>query len=161
MHVAEEWFTFKCIYTYIECMSTPRQIGQQCLMFNSRRAARYLTRAYERELRNADLTGGQFSILATLAGRGAMAISPLANALGMDRTSLTRTLTPLQRRGFISIETDTLDSRSKRVRLTNAGRDIFDRAVPSWQISQEALSAKVTPTELEQFLHVLNKLIGD
>ena len=139
-------------------MTTPQKIGQNCLMFNARRASRNLTRVYEQAFRTLDLTGGQFSILACLAGRGAMAITPLAEALGMDRTSLTRALAPLQRRGFVESADDLDDSRSRLVNITKEGREQFEQAVPLWESSQKRLSQRLTTTELNQFLTVLRKM---
>jgi len=51
----------------------------------------------------------------------------------MDRTTLTAALKPLQRRGLVTVMVDGNDRRSRRLKLTPAGRALLARAVPVWQ----------------------------
>src|SRR5262249_22503556 len=63
----------------------------------------------------------QFSILSKLKWLGPMTINALARELVMDRTTLGRTMLPLERDGLLSIEDATVDRRSKELALTKAG----------------------------------------
>jgi DNA-binding MarR family transcriptional regulator len=51
--------------------------------------------------------------------------------LAMNRTTLTANLKPLERRNLVEIHPDTQDRRSRRLYLTDAGRDLLKAAVPS------------------------------
>jgi DNA-binding MarR family transcriptional regulator len=51
----------------------------------------------------------------------------------MDRTTLTAALKPLQRRGLVTVMVDAQDKRSRRLKLTPAGRALLARAVPVWR----------------------------
>ena len=75
-------------------MSAPPNLIEcaDCLCLASRRAARRITRVYDRELRPYGLRVTQFTVLVMLSLRGALTISELAKALGAERTTLTRNL---------------------------------------------------------------------
>ena len=60
-----------------------------------RMAARFITRAYDDILRPVGLRATQLSVLVAVAIDGAISITELAKFLGMDRTTLTRNLSPL------------------------------------------------------------------
>ena len=95
--------------------------------------------AYEAAFAPLDLTGGQFSTLVAVAHAGSSAIHELAEHLVMDRTTMSRALRPLERRGLIRLESDPHDLRSKRVNLTPAGSDLLNRAIPLWQSVQNSI----------------------
>ena len=109
-----------------------------CLCFNLRRAARALTQLYDAALKPAQITAPQFTLLTAVARQGPVSLSDLAAALGMDRTTLTRNLTPLQRDGLVaSAEGD--DRRVRLLALTAMGRARLEQAEPLWN----AVQAKV------------------
>ena len=53
----------------------------------------------------------------------------------MDRTTLTRNLTPLKRDGLIRVQPGA-DRREREVTLTAAGWDILAKAMPLWEQAQ-------------------------
>jgi DNA-binding MarR family transcriptional regulator len=57
----------------------------------------------------------------------------------MDRTTLTANLKPLERRGLVTVTVDEADRRSRRLKLTPAGRDLLVAAVPVWKRTHTAL----------------------
>ena len=109
-----------------------------CACFNLRRANRQMTQAYDQTLAPSNLKTTQFSLLAVLAGAGeGVAISALAEKLGMDRTTLTRNLAVVERAGFVSLKPGE-DPRTKLVNLTAQGRKAFEDAAPLWREAQAA-----------------------
>ena len=106
-----------------------------CTCANLRKAARVVTQAYDAALQATGLKATQFTLLATLAERGDTPLTRLADALVMDRTTLTRNLKPLLRKGFIRIEHEE-DQRVRKVSLTKAGRRVFEEAHPQWEQAQ-------------------------
>jgi DNA-binding MarR family transcriptional regulator len=60
-------------------------------------------------------------------------IGSVASLLAMDRTTLTAALKPLRRRGLVTVVIDADDRRSRRLKLTGAGRALLARAVPVWR----------------------------
>ena len=60
-------------------------------------------------------------------------ISSVSALLAMDRTTLTANLKPLERRGLVKVRIDDADKRTRRLRLTPAGRALLVAAVPVWR----------------------------
>ncbi len=71
-------------------------------------------------------------------------IGPVAALLGLDRTTLTAALKPLERRGLVSVAPDEADRRSRRLALTPAGRKLLKQAVPLWKRAQSANERRLT-----------------
>ena len=108
-------------------------VRDNCLCLQAQRAARALARRFDDALRPVGLTNGQFSLLMALNRPEPPPMGPVAGLLAMDRTTLTAALKPLERRGWVSIETDPKDRRGKRLRLTADGAAVLSAAVPIWR----------------------------
>ncbi len=113
-----------------------RDVGV-CACLQLRRTARMATQVFEAHLQPAGVTIGQFGVLAQLYGcsllRGAVTIKELSGLIGMDPTTLNRTLKPLETQGLVGAGPDDRDRRARRVRLTPAGRERLIAAMPLWQ----------------------------
>ncbi len=70
-------------------------------------------------------------------------IGDVSRVLGMDRTTLTANLKPLQRRGLVEIALGDADKRSRRLSLTLAGRELLMAAVPIWRETHAAIERLV------------------
>ncbi len=105
------------------------------------------------------LTNGQFSLLMSLNRPEPPTISSVSNLLAMDRTTLTANLKPLERRGLIEVVVDKADRRSRRLILTEEGRDVLAKAVPLWKAGQ-AEHARLVPEseDLDRLLTLLYSL---
>jgi len=114
----------------------------ECNCLALRQAARHVTQFYDQHLSSAGLRTTQFSILAKLKGLGPMTINALARELVMDRTTLGRTMLPLERDGLISISGGAHDRRSKALALTKPGAERLHRAAKLWVSAQKAFEAK-------------------
>ena len=64
----------------------------------------------------------------------------LAEHMGMDPTSLNRTLKPLQREKLITEKTDLTDKRVRLISLTNVGLSILPDAIKLWKSAQEHIT---------------------
>lgn len=125
---------------------TPQQMSSQCLCLNTQRAARAVARRYDAAFRPIGLTSGQFSILAGLNQESDVSIGALAEALGLERTTLTRNLAPLEAAGLVRSAADDRDRRVRSLSLTAAGRDRLVLAMPLWRAAQ-AESITVLPPD--------------
>ncbi|WP_197075806.1 MarR family winged helix-turn-helix transcriptional regulator [Halostagnicola sp. A56] len=63
---------------------------RSCHCLDARRRARAITRRYDERLRPHGLQSTQFSVLAALALTGPTPLGELADLLGLERTTLTR-----------------------------------------------------------------------
>jgi DNA-binding MarR family transcriptional regulator len=103
-----------------------------------RKAARIVTQMYETALQPTGLKAGQVTLLVVLSKQGDMPLTTLADALVMDRTTLTRNLKPMVRDGFVKIDTET-DQRVRKVGLTAKGTSKIEEAYPLWAEVQSRL----------------------
>ena len=111
---------------------------RNCHCLAARRRARELTRFYEERLRPHGLRATQFSILAVLAQTGPTLITDLAELLGLERTSLTRSANVMEREGWIE-DAPSDDGRERPLQLTDGGREKVEAAFPAWKEAQEAV----------------------
>ncbi len=93
-------------------------------------------------------------MLATLAAMEGGSISALADVLQMERTTLTRNLSPLTRLGYIAME-EAEDKRARALRLTKSGKKTLATAKPLWQAAQRSLEDSLG----EAKVHALNKTL--
>ncbi len=114
---------------------TAREIFEVCVCLGVQRAARGLARRYDEALVPAGMTSGQFAILSALLRDDPVPLTELAGLLGLERTTLTRNLAPLEAAG-LALSTPTSDRRVRALTLTNAGRDRLESALPLWHAAQ-------------------------
>ena len=120
---------------------TTLEIRDACLCLHMQRAARALARRFDDALRPIGLTNGQFSLLMSLNRPEPPDMGAVASLLGMDRTTLTAALKPLQRRRLLNIRVDPADRRTRIMTLTPQGRRLLARAVPVWRRTHAAVEA--------------------
>jgi DNA-binding MarR family transcriptional regulator len=120
-------------------MSTDISLCVQCHCLAARRNARAITRHFEATLRRHGLRATQFSILAALALARPMPMGELAELLGLERTTLTRSATLLERNGWVRTDRSA-DGRERPLRLTATGRRKLESAYPSWKTAQDSVA---------------------
>ena len=120
-------------------LAATHEVRDRCLCLHVQRAARTLARRFDEALRPFGLTNGQFSLLMSLNRPEPPRIIDLAPFLAMDRTTLTAALKPLEREGYLRVVTDANDARSKRLILTDSGRDLLVRALPVWRETHDTV----------------------
>ena len=89
----------------------------------------------------------------------APSIGSVSALLAMDRTTLTANLKPIERRGLIKVSIDVADKRTRRLKLTPAGRALLVAAVPIWKQTHaivEKLLPRANAEELRVDLRVLS-----
>lgn len=127
--------------------ATTLHVYDHCLCFAAQRAARALARRFDEVLAPLGLTSGQFSLLTSLNQPEAPSISSIATLLGMDRTTLTANLKPLERRGLVKIEVDPADRRARRLVLSKAGRALLGAALPIWRQTHADIDGRLAGTD--------------
>jgi DNA-binding MarR family transcriptional regulator len=131
--------------------ATTLVVRDACLCLHVQRAARALARRFDDALRPVGLTNGQFSLMMSLNRPEPPDMGPVASLLGMDRTTLTAALKPLQRRGLLTIKVDSADRRSRIMTLTPKGRRLLARAVPVWRRNHGAVAALLPDGDPDRF----------
>ena len=128
-----------------------------CACSQVRRTSRALSALYDGFLAPAGITVTQYAILVNIARQpdGVFRTS-LAALLGMDRTTLTRNLRPLERTRLVSAKLDPADHRSSILRLTPAGYRKLDRAFTLWAKVQQDFVDSFGPAQLEHLRGLLS-----
>ena len=139
--------------------ATTLHVRDHCLCLHVQRAARSLARLFDEALRPVDLTNQQFSLLMSLNRPEPPPIGPVASLLGMDRTTLTAALKPLERRGLVVVTAGEKDRRSRLLAITPEGIALLARAMPIWQRTHDEVDARLTdidPARLRQALQAVS-----
>src|SRR5437868_2315287 len=118
-----------------------------------RRAARALTQHYETALRPLGLRGTQFTLLQALTFAGELSQGKLGEILAIDSTTLTRTLSILDRRGWI-VSRPGEDRRERLLSLSKAGWTEYKRALPHWEKVQQELRARFGDKRWSELLNL-------
>jgi len=126
--------------------SLTRQLASElrdaCACQKVREASRKITRLYDEALRPAGIKVTQFTMLVVVALMEKATLTEMAEQLGMDRTTLTRNLKPLERAGLVEVS-DEGYRRARQVNLTDQGAAALERALPLWRQAQSVLKARM------------------
>lgn len=99
----------------------------------------------------------QFSIARALDRNGPTPLSELAEELVMERTSLYRTIAPLNAIGAIDIEAAET-GRAKFARLTRKGKKLMLSATPNWQRAQDTMINAIGESDWQKLSIALLKI---
>ena len=141
-------------------MTSVRTMIDTCACHKIRMASRAVTRAYDDALRPVALRATQVSLLAAVALDGAMSITALAEAIGMDRSTLTRNLAPLEADGLLRVGGEGW-RRSRTLEITAKGRARLEKAMPLWEAAQRRLRASLGGAQWDTVQGSLEHLIAN
>jgi DNA-binding MarR family transcriptional regulator len=139
-------------------MITERDFAEDCACHKVRMAARAVTRAYDEALRPVGLRATQLAVLVAVTKHDAMSINALAEFMGMDRTTLTRNLRPLEKEGLVSLGVEGW-RRSRALEVTKKGRSRLREALPLWLGAQRGLKQKLGDRNWDMVRNGLDHLI--
>lgn len=132
------------------------EVSRICACLNLRKVTRSVTQIYDDALRSVNLRSGQYSILIALNAHDPCTIHQLSEIICVDRTSLSRNLKPLERRGLIEIKPGRHDKRTRMLNLTEKGIDKLHEAYPLWDEAQKEVTKIIGDDELMTLLDYLN-----
>ena len=120
-----------------------------CTCLRLRKTTRRVTQLFDRCLDPVGLTSSQFGLLANLTllrtrGSDAIPIRALAERMGSDPTTLSRSLRLLVQRGLLGLVADPADKRVRAVQITDAGRAKLIESLPHWRQAQARLDEALT-----------------
>lgn len=113
-----------------------REIGGNCIGFRLRLLDRIVARVYDDALRAHELRRTQLDLLAALQRFGPATPAQLIRILGLEKSSLSRNLRRLIKRGLVA-ELAGADRRCHRLDLTEQGHQQLTLALPDWRRAQE------------------------
>jgi DNA-binding MarR family transcriptional regulator len=128
-----------------------------CACTRARRAARSLTNLYDAALEPVGLQITQFSLLRNIDRLAPVNVSTLAAAMLLDRSTLGRNLTVLERRGLLML-TESADQRDRLVTLAPSARRLLQRALPRWKQAQRTVEKTLGKRGVTDFFELLEKV---
>jgi DNA-binding MarR family transcriptional regulator len=130
--------------------------SEHCVCLHTRMAARAITRVYDAAMAPLGLEATQFTLLAAIAANPTGSVTEMADRLALERTSLSRNLAVLCKRGLILA--GAAKGRSVTYAVTEAGQSLLAAALPLWRKVQSGLQRKIGEqswTETRQTLRQL------
>jgi DNA-binding MarR family transcriptional regulator len=87
-------------------------------------------------------------------------LGSVASLLGMDRTTLTAALKPLERNGWVTVAKGREDRREKFLTLTLAGQQVLAPAVAVWCDTHDAIEKQMPQGDADRLRQGLNALVA-
>jgi DNA-binding MarR family transcriptional regulator len=117
-----------------------------CYCATLRQAARAVTALYEEALSDGGIRSTQFTILQALEIAPNLQTTEVAQLLGIDQTTATRTLA-LMRKNKLAAHSIGADRRERRWRLTRLGDAAYRRLLPKWESAQAIVERRLGRAE--------------
>jgi DNA-binding MarR family transcriptional regulator len=136
---------------------TPPLQPIQCACTALKRAARIVGRAYDAGLSPVGVSVTQYAILANVRRYEPISQMRLATHLGLERTTLYRTVESLENRGWLTA-TQTGEGVTKVLALTPAGTQVLARARRVWAQVQQGFEHAFGATRWGTFLATLDEI---
>ena len=128
-----------------------------CVGFNTRRATRLITQYYDKALAPAGLRSTQYSLLNALSMLGETSMQDISTIMAMDRTTLTRNLSPLIKKGLVKVSVGS-DRRSRPITVTAKGKSTLEKALPYWQEAQSHILDAVGADQWDTMMRGLHQI---
>ncbi len=124
-----------------------------------RRATRAVTQLFDEALAPTGLRSTQLVLLVAVGAHEVTPIAQLADAIAMDRSTLTRNLQPLTRAGLVRIVAGE-DRRVRLVSLTPKGHRAVLEAGPRWEQVQTQFTERYGKKNWRDLLDQLERVTG-
>jgi DNA-binding MarR family transcriptional regulator len=132
--------------------------ADSCTCSELRKAARAVTLLYDNAFKSSGLLSTQLGVLHVIYKSDSIRITHLAKKLGMDRTTLTRNLSVLERQGFIKISSGK-DNRTRIIAITSKGRTTVAKAIPLWNEVQRKVKQHMGETSWNELMDNLSQFV--
>lgn len=129
-----------------------------CYCINSRRLSNLITNKYDKHLQEINLTVNQYSLLININQLEICSVSDLANYVGLERTTLVRTLKPLFDKKLIEDISETTQ-RNRQIKITQKGKEVLEKGKPLWKQAQKEIEDKIGKDNILVLSEIFSKLI--
>ncbi|WP_329136506.1 MarR family winged helix-turn-helix transcriptional regulator [Streptomyces sp. NBC_00670] len=109
-------------------------------------------------LRGMNLHPGQELLLMQLFDRDGQTQSELLESVGLDHSTVSKSLRRMQEAGLLTREPAPHDRRAMIVHLTPEGRALEAPITAMWHTLEEASVQNLTPTEIETFIALARRI---
>lgn len=134
-----------------------RRVAENCIAHRLRLLTRVVSRRFNAELENSGVTVSQFNILTFLLNRPGAAPSLLADALELEKSSVSRNVELMRKNGWIAVR---LSGRRQSLEVTPSGNATYAGALVHWQQAQDRIEKSLgtdIARELAEMAETLRK----
>ncbi|MDD6126543.1 MAG: MarR family winged helix-turn-helix transcriptional regulator [Selenomonas sp.] len=130
-----------------------------CFCLRLKRASEELMKAYMGALAPSGVTPVQHMILGKIHVCKGATLCEIAEAIGVDRSTLARTIKPLVKEGYV-LDARPAGARNCRLMLTEKGEQTFRQAHQLWEQEQDRVAAGLGKNGLSVFASFLQMMAG-
>ena len=140
-------------------VAVARGMLPQLLGYELRLAQQAVFRDFEQSVGALGISAGRVGVLILVEANPGIAQSPLALAVGLDRSSLVPLLDQLEGAGWLERRAGT-DRRSNGLWLTPAGATLLARVKARVRAHEKRIAARLQPAERSELMRLLRLLAG-
>lgn len=123
----------------IELGKVVERLARECLGVRLRMIHRAVNGIYDSALRPHGLRASQMTILIVVAYAGSVKPSRLCRVLHLEKSTLSRDVEVLARKGWLEVEPDT-EGRGQTLRLSSFGATLLKTTFPAWEEAQREVA---------------------
>ena len=142
-----------------ELAGNPRALQLFAPYLLNRISHRYY-QAIQAELRSVGLTLIQVRTIVVLAAFDELTVKELCVHAIVKQPTMSRVLARMEKEGLVVRGNSTMDQRVRLVRLTEAGRRVFDQIWPVMDRAQDLLFRALSEREREDLVRMLSKVLN-
>lgn len=136
------------------------KVRTDCYCINLRRAANTVTDLYDHCLDSAGISVTQYSLLSNLQSIDGCNVTALAERMGLERTTVVRTLRPLIDSGLI-VDVSSAGQRDRILKVTEKGAEVISQCRILWMNAQKEVERRLGEEGVSTLRDLLERLNED
>lgn len=128
-----------------------------CYCVKLRRVANIVSGIYDDCLKSVGLSITQYSLLSNLKKIENCSVTDLANYVGLERTTVVRTLRPLFSKGLIA-DGSAPGQRNKILQVTEKGETMIAKCKVPWKEAQEEVERRIGKENAHMLIEILDQI---
>ncbi|MGC5166896.1 MarR family winged helix-turn-helix transcriptional regulator [Luteimicrobium sp. DT211] len=136
-----------------------RREPEDSLVYLLKHATAGLHAVADEALAPLGIDGKELGALRVLVGREPASQLEVAQTLGVDRTTMVALLDGLEKKGVVTRRQDPADRRRNVVELTQAGLDLYAKAVVAYAAAEDEFLSPASAAEVRTLRKVLRAVV--
>jgi DNA-binding MarR family transcriptional regulator len=129
---------------------------ERSLGFKINQTANKINNKYTQVLHTFHIAPEQRATLEIIKYENNVNQTKIANILGKDKTTISRTLATLEKKGFILKKQ--IDKRTNLIKLTKLGDEILEKSAPQVKEFRDSLFSNLEGSEINLLINLLEKV---
>jgi DNA-binding MarR family transcriptional regulator len=120
------------------------EMKDHCVVYRWRMLSRLITSTLDNALRPLGMTSSQLNILAIVAGmQGNATPKEIAYYMQMEKSTVTRALSPMERDGWLKVSSHPDDGRVSVIALSKKGEKIYRQSYKPWKEANDKICGMI------------------